>query len=96
MRIYGDTVVFRSKPEMYRYEAGQTKNYTIRLVDVKEYQALSNPLITKIRIEDTAQPDEKNFTRKIVGIFYHAHVLGKDLISITWEQRQANQRGARK
>ncbi len=91
MKIEGNTVTFKSKPDFfYREEEGKKPN-TERLMSIAEFEDFKQrdreEEITQIKIAHTQVP-EAHFTRSLTDVCVIGDLLGLLLVVFSWEHEQ--------
>jgi hypothetical protein len=84
MRIYGETLIFKTGNDHYEEEKRGIKPYTVRILSHDERQMLGAVCITKIRIEHTIMDGVVFFERLIRSITSLGEIFGQCLVGIAW------------
>ena len=88
MKIEGNTVTFKSKPDFFYREAEGEKPHTERLMTEVEFEEFEQrdreEEITQIKIVHTQVP-ESYFTRTLTDVCVIGDLLGLQLVVFSWE-----------
>lgn len=92
MQFTKDIVIFNTKGKTYVDEKQDRKNWTLRLLDSSEFDALMKFKPRRIRIVKVKTGGKEYFQRDIRHVNTLAKLFGKILVGLTWNPEEEKKR----